>query len=296
MRTLDEQVRFVYERVLGAAQRHHKRTVGGDERRVFRAAAGAHVAREALGRAHGNDSEAAAAFDLAQLAHLGADDVVRRIHDRHGTRHACQVVEQLELRVAVVFKRMVPMQVIGRDVEHDGHVRREALRGRQLIRRHLGHVHVGRIRAHGGNARVADVADGRSAQARRLQQVRGKRGDRGFAVRAGDGNPAAACRRFAPRELDFADNFVAEARRRLIQLGEFGDARACDGELEMPACRFGQLRHGVIAERDVSARRARGLGERVGIGAVRAAEDGKFADAPSQKRHEVVHGVVAGLA
>ncbi len=57
-------------------------------RGIVAAACGAHVAADALGRAHRHVREAAPVLaQRAQAAHLGAHDVVRRVEHGHGPRH-----------------------------------------------------------------------------------------------------------------------------------------------------------------------------------------------------------------
>ena len=168
---LDQQAIGVDEGKLLPLEGHGEHAFAVDERSVVGAATGAHVALQAFGRAHGHDGETAAAGDTAQTANLGAHDVVGSVHDRNGAGNLRKVVEHLHLRGSIVFQRMVPMQMVGRDVEQHGHVGREQLRGCELIRRHLGHVDVGMAGGHGGDARVADVADSGACHARGAKQV-----------------------------------------------------------------------------------------------------------------------------
>ncbi len=213
VRALDLQVAGTPRPVLLPVQRHAQHAVAIEERGVVAAAPRAHVAVQALGRAHRHVREAAPVLaQRAQAAHLGAHDIVRRVEHGHGPRHAGQVRQQLELRVAVRLEAAMPVQVVGRDVQQHGHVRREAHRGRQLVGRHLGHVHVRGARAHRADARVADVADGRGGQAGARQHVRGERADRRLAVRARHGHPAAVGGALAPGELDLAHQLGARMR------------------------------------------------------------------------------------
>ncbi len=193
---------------------------------------------QALCRAHGHDGETASAINAAQTADLGADDVVGGVHDRDRAGNLRQVVEHLHLGGGIVFQRMVPMQMVGRDVEQHGHIGREQLRGCELIRRHLGHVDVGFAGGHGGDARVADVADSGACHARGAKQMVGQRRDGGLAVGARDGDPRAGVIGLAPCELDLADDLVAYGSGRAVQVGELGDAGACDAQLEMPSTRL----------------------------------------------------------
>ena len=188
------------------------------------------------------------------------------------------------------------MQMIGRDVEHNRHVRRETLRGGQLIGRHLRHIHIGRVCRNRADARVTDIAHGSRTHARRLKQMLGQRGCGGFAVRAGDGNPTAASRGFAPCELYFADGLVAYRCGRLVQLGELRDARACDAQLEMAAHRRSKLRHSVFAKRNVRAGASGLTREIVGRSPMGAAENGKRLYASPKLLYKIVRGVVPGFA
>ena len=296
VRTLDLEAIGVDEGMLLPLEGHDERAFAVDERGVVGAATGAHVALQAFCRAHGDHGEAAAAVDAAQAADLGADDVVGGVHDRDRARDLSKVVEHLHLGGGIVFQRMVPMQMVGRDVEQHGHIGREQLRGCELIRRHLGHVDVGFAGGHGGDARVADVADGAACHARGAKQMVGQSGDGGLAVGSRDGDPRAGAIGLAPCELDLADDLVAYGSGRAVQVGELGDARACDAQLEMPAARLRQAIDRALAELDDGAAVARLARIRIGSGIGLPAEHGQLGHAATELRHEVVHGIMAGLA
>ena len=96
--------------------------------------------------------------------------------------------EDLLFHRRVVLQRTMPVEMIGRDVQQDGCVRIEARGQVDLITRQFQHVVPpileGREVENGG----ADIAAANRIEARRLQQMVGQRGCRGFSVRARDGD------------------------------------------------------------------------------------------------------------
>ena len=189
------------------------------------------------------------------------------MHRQPEPGHLRKVVEHLHLRGSVVFQRMVPMQMVGRDVEQHGHVGREQLR---------------RCRA--------DTTTPRPRRRRYGRRPRRRCTCRRCCRRRQLAMPAARSRWFvravtvvlplvpvtathvldssdlAPGELDLADNLVADGSGRAVQVGELGDARACDAQLEMPAAGLGQAIDRALAELHDGAAAA-GLA-RAGVGGI----------------------------
>ena len=233
------------------------------------------------------------AIDAAQAADLGADDVVGGVHDRDRAGDPSKVVEHLHLGGGVVFQRMVPMQMVGRDVEQHGHVGREQLRGRELIRRHLGHVDVGFAGGHGGDARVADVADGGACHASRREAD-------GWSKRVTVVLPLvpvtaihvleSSDSRHASSTSLTTSSLTAAAERYRSE--NCGDARACDAQLEMPSTRLRQAIDRALAELDDGAAVARLARIRIGGGIRLPAEHCQLGHAAAELRHEVIDGIV----
>ena len=283
--------------VLHPSERHAQHAVAVDERGGVAAARGAHVAAKARRRAHRHVREAALMrVERAQAAHLVAHDVVGRVEHRHGPRHVRQVREQPELRVAVRLEAAMPAQMVGRDVEQDGHVRREEPRGSQLVRRHLGHVHLCAARAHRLDARIPDIAHGRGGQPCARKHVRGKRADRRLAVGARHRHPAALFRALAPGELHLAHHLGRHGRGGLVERRELRDAGTGHAQIERAARLGGQNARGVVLERDERAGCARRVRERLGRLGARARRDGQSLHAPAQKRQKVRHGGAPALS
>ena len=100
----------------------------------------------------------------------------------------------------------------------------------------------------------------------------------------------------APCELDLADDLVAYGSGGAVQLGELGDARACDAQLETTSARLRQAIYRALAELDDGAAVARHARICIGSGIRLPAEHGQLGHAAAELRHEVIDGIVAGLA
>ena len=121
-------------------------------------------------------------------------------------------------------------------------------------------------------------------------------GDGGLAVGARDGDPRAGVIGLAPCELDLADDLVAYGSGRAVQVGELGDARACDAQLETPAARLRQAIDRALAELDDGAAVACLARIRIGSGIGLPAEHGQLGHAATELRHKVIHSIMTGLA
>lgn len=215
-----------------------------------------------------------------QGAHGTAHHVVGGVQDGHRAGNRRQVRQHPELGGRIGLEALVPRQVVGRDVEDDGHVRREERGGRQLVGRHLGHVHLHVAGRHGLETRVADVADRLGRQARRPQHVGRERHRGRLAVGARHGHPARVLRAFAPGELHLAHDLRAGRGRAFVERGELRDAGAGDAQVE------GAF-HLFAAELHARAERAQALGEGAGVLAGRARHHAQLLHAAAQKRRQV---------
>ena len=291
----DLQVGHRAEPVLDAADSHHEQTLVVDESRVARSAAHPHVAMYAIGCSHGNVVRAG----LAQLAHFRTHDVVGRVEDREGRRRmgsrlvrALDRPQHVELRIRVCFERAMPVDVIGRYVEQDRHVGREAVRGGKLVRRHLGHVHARFAGSHRIEADLADVSDRARGETAFAQDVRGERRGGGLAVRARDGDPSAIRRALAPRELDLADEFAGELFAGDVELVPIGNAGTRDAQVEPTLDAFER----VIAECPAHAFAGKRFHERAGVVVLGSCRDEELAHAIAQQPCAIPRNRLPALA
>ena len=210
-----------HDKLVGCAQ------VGG----IGAAALLAHVGVDAVGCAHGDVGEAALGIGRGlELTDEAAHHVVGGVHD-HGRAALGKVRVDLLLRQGVIFQAVVPLNVVGRDVQQNGHVRTEIARARKLIGGNLGNVAIGFARGNGGDAGVADVAHGGSTKPAGRKQMRsqGRRG--GFTVGARNRQPTRILGTFAPGELHLAYHLGRVSRSGKVEIGELADAGAGDGQI-----------------------------------------------------------------
>ena len=131
----DQKLISFEQHMLDAVERDAQHAFAVQKRRIIAAACSAHVAAQPFSRAERHIGEGTRiGFEGAQAAHLGPHNVVGCIEHGYGPRSAGQVREHLALRVAVSLKRPMPVQVVRRDIEQHGHIRREVLRGGKLVR------------------------------------------------------------------------------------------------------------------------------------------------------------------
>ena len=132
----------------------------------------------------------------------------------------------------VGLERAMPLDVVGRHVEHGRGARREPARAMQLEARQLGDEHLaGGAPGDACDGRQSDVAHRAGLQPRGAQQLAGERGGRGLAVGPRDGEPVA--RALAPRELRLAHQLGAAAGRRRVERADGGDAGAHHAQVEV---------------------------------------------------------------
>ena len=128
----------------------------------------------------------------------------------------------------------MPAQVIGRDVEHHGHLGREERGRSQLVRRGLGNEHIGSPGRNRLQTRIADVADRLGGNVRAIEHVRDQRRRGRLAVRARYRHPAGVGRALAPGEFHFADDLGRGFRGTTVEIGELGDARRRHAHIVRP--------------------------------------------------------------
>ena len=229
MAALDLQI--VHEDEVGdvAVPGHDELAAVAAEGSGISAAGGAHVGAETGSAPDGDVAEGNAASG-PQLADLRAHGVVAGIEHGH-TAAGAQIGEHLPLGRGVGLKTAVPGQVVRRDVEHHGHIRREQARRGQLIAGGLRHVHVGVPGGHRIDASLADVAHGGRVRARLPQQMAGERRRSGLAVGAGDGDPLRGSVALAPGEFHLADHLGGGRSGAPIERRILGNAGARDTQI-----------------------------------------------------------------
>ena len=266
----DGELILVHEPRVGAVDAHDERAV-----LVEPGGAGLVVAREFARAQQTADAKAAlgaAARDVAApLVAVGDDGQVAGV----------EVGEQLLLGRRVVLHGVVPVEVVGRDVEQHAHVRVQALGGGQLEARELGHEPLaGGTARHLADGHGADVADGLGRKAARAQQVAGERGRGGLAVRAGDAHPALGAH--APGKLGLADDLVCGRLGARVEVAELGDAGRAHGEVVVALDVLGAKDH-------LGTGAGQGAGGLVGL-ALEAAVDGHAGHAAALALLEQVVG------
>ena len=182
------------------AARHNRRCC---VRRVVRALERPPVL---LSKAGAQSREALDSID-ANDGFAGLDPCLHRGTDPQRPLH----LEQPPFRRRVSLEALVPIEVIGRDVEQHCDVAIEALRQVDLVARQLQHVDAAFGQRVLGEDREADVAAHRRRHARGLEDVVDQRGGGRLAVGAGD--PDDLVRRKlgagAGEQLDVADDLDA---------------------------------------------------------------------------------------
>ena len=237
-----------YLQLILLAQAHFPPVKGNHERLVMRIqercilapATGTHVAADARFGTHGDIRETVFRIDSPQFAHFGSDHVVDRIHHSNAPS---QIGEQLHLRLDIVFETMMPLHMIGRDIQKNRRIGCEQYRGSKLIGRNLGHVHLGFTLGNRFKAGVPDIADCRGAETAFVENVGAKRGRGGFPVGAGDGHPHGIRGALPPSKFNLADDLAGGGLRGQVEVGEFGDSRGYDAQIEAAPNLFGIEHH-----------------------------------------------------
>ena len=197
--------------------------------------------------------------------------------------NAGQIVEHLELGIAIRLEALMPMQVIGCDVEHDSHIRRKLSCRVELVRRDFTHVNLGFARCNRLKANLADVAHGICGQACLMQHMGRARRGCGLAVRTGDCHPRAVGCALAPREFDFADQLGRACKCILIELVVERNAGAGNAHVEML---FDTLER-FIAKRKVDVLTSQRLDKRDRIVIARTGGNEQLVDARADERSAI---------
>ena len=140
------------------------------------------------------------------------------VHAEHGEVVRALPREDGGLGGGVACHVAVPVQVVGRQVQHHGRVETDRGRPLQRVGRHLQHVGAVVAEQVEGERRRAEIAARRRRPPRRAQQVVEERGGGGLAVGAGDAREPRARSRRAHRAVepfDVAEDGHARRPRRL---------------------------------------------------------------------------------
>ena len=217
----DREVVLVHELNVAAVKAHDEHAVGTFPRGVRGCAL--------RGLARGKQMADAQATCLAAHGDVTAPGV--SVGD-DGEVSGVHVPEEALLGGGVVLHRLVPIEVVRRDVEQHAHVGMQLDRSRKLEARELGHEPLaGSAPGDLADGHRSDVADRLGGKATRAKEVAGEGGRRGLAVGAGDANPALGA--LAPGKLGLADDLLGGSLTTRVEVAELGDARGGDREVEV---------------------------------------------------------------
>jgi hypothetical protein len=170
------------------------------------------------------------------------------IHDR---RVAFRLIaKDSPFRGGVILERLVPIHVIGRDVQKQRDVRVEAVHGFELKGRKLEHIQARPLEIHRGNQRLTDVSRDDRLTAGRFQDLADEGRGRRLAIRACDRHNVAA--QVARGQFDLGDHRETLLRRLANQRNRRRHSRAENDLLrllEQSGSLIAEDPHHVVVER-----------------------------------------------